>query len=87
MPAVAEAHLCGRAVALEVGLQLVDAGSVAHKRQRVEVDAHADAEVDVLPVALCDRRQVGRLAADVEVPPAAHRAAVHNLHPRSAWQR
>lgn len=52
----AAAHLGGGAVALKVSLQLIDAGGVAHEGERVKVDAHADAKVDVLPVALRDRR-------------------------------
>lgn len=75
----AAARLGGGAVALEVGLELVDALGVAHKGERVKVDARLDAKVDVAPVALRDGRQVGRLAADVEVAAAAHLAAVDHL--------
>lgn len=53
----------------EVLLQLVDDFRGAHERQSVVVDAHVDAELEVQPVLVCDGRQIGALAADVQVPP------------------
>ena len=52
-------------------LELVDDVGVAHKGQRVVVDVHVHAEFDVQPVALRDGRQVGALAADVQVAPVS----------------
>lgn len=75
-----EPHLRLRAVAPQVGLQLPDALSISHEGEGVEVHAHPDAKVDVLPVLVSDGRQVGRLASNVEMPPAAHHAPVEYLN-------
>jgi hypothetical protein len=56
---IEEPHLRRRTVAPQVGLKLPDALGISHEGEGVKVHAHVDAEVDVLPVLVCDGRQVG----------------------------
>ena len=60
-------------------LELIDDVGVADKGERVVVDAHVHAELDVQPVALRDGRQVCALPADVQVPPASRPLSAHAL--------
>ena len=72
-------HADLRPLLRQIALELVDHVGVAHERQRVVVDAHVDAELQVEPVLVCDGRQVGRFPPDVEVAARLDRAAVDDL--------
>jgi hypothetical protein len=70
------------------GLELVNDLRGPHKGERVKVDPCVQAELEVGPVSVGDGRQVGRLAADVEVTPAGgEEGGGHGAVSGSAGQR
>lgn len=54
----------------QVAFELVDDFGVAYEGEGVVVYPHVDAELQVQPILVSDGRQVGALAADVQVTPA-----------------
>ena len=61
---------------LQVLLQLLNDRGGADKRKGDEINVMFNAEIDILPVLVVDGRQIGALAADIDMPPGGQNAVV-----------
>mmetsp|Transcript_24011 Transcript_24011/g.61586 ORF Transcript_24011/g.61586 Transcript_24011/m.61586 type:complete len:292 (-) Transcript_24011:880-1755(-) len=73
-------HADARALLIHKGFQIVNDLGIPDKRQGEVVHVHIDTKLQVLPIAVGDGRQIGRLSADVEMPPGLEFTAVDDLH-------